>query len=109
MKNRKKLTTNQKISLISSVLKKAKGKRIKRIIKCENWEKYVRLYAQINIDLLVGFVRTLVDYQIKNHLRLKREKARELFKQGMSYRKIGIKIGINHPQRVKSLIMAKKR
>ena len=37
-----------------------------------------------------------------------RAKARELFRQGMSLRKIGKEIGVNHPQKVYSLITAIK-
>ena len=33
-----------------------------------------------------------------------REWARELYRQGLSYREVGQKIGINHPQKVASLI-----
>jgi transposase-like protein len=36
-----------------------------------------------------------------------REKARKLYKEGMSLRKIGKEIGVEHPQRVRSIIMAK--
>ena len=36
-----------------------------------------------------------------------REKARKLYSQGVKLREIGRKLGVNHPQKVKSLIMAK--
>jgi hypothetical protein len=36
-----------------------------------------------------------------------RERARKLYAQGVSLRVIGQEIGVNHPQKIKSLIMAK--
>ena len=33
-----------------------------------------------------------------------RQKARELYRKGFSYREIGKKIGVNHPQKVASMI-----
>lgn len=44
----------------------------------------------------------------RHHYPLKvRNKARRLYAKGLSLRKIGEKIGVNHPQKVKSLLKSK--
>lgn len=61
-------------------------------------------YSKKKCPLCAGTGKVIDRY---HYTKAQREKARRLYAKGVGLRKIGQEIGVNHPQKVKSMIMAK--